>query len=540
MKAYEVARDIVEGSTEEGIVVETMRIDLCEMIQEELQERGFFYSDWQIATFMTSLQTKGFLIISGISGTGKTKLVQHYAAMLPTPRPVPTVTETQMAVTVQPYMRTYGRFIVPKRILQIVEPSLPSESHDVTLFFGGKSQPCRLYHYPGSVGVRGLLLRGEARRWFVERFEDGDHFVLEPVMGSDQEFEGFRVTPEDEWSSESQPESAVELSNHLFLSVRPDWRDSKALLGYFNPLTETYAWTPFLRFLERAVRSYAAVDGLAWFVVLDEMNLAHVEYYFADMLSVMESGRDAEGWTREALVIVYPETAEGDVPPRELRLPPNLYVVGTVNIDETTHAFSPKVLDRAFSIELVDVDFSDYPPTATGDAPEMSDAERQALLTAFTRNGRFPRIDKAEIVGYVAEHPEVRDRLQALNKQLHRETLHFGYRVFDEIVTFLAVAEENGMFDGLGENAAFDAAVLMKVLPKFHGSRGKLQRPLEALLAWCLNPDEPQPIVPLPQPGAEADSLAAFRTLPYVLPKTAERVLRMLAELQQDGFTAFG
>jgi 5-methylcytosine-specific restriction endonuclease McrBC GTP-binding regulatory subunit McrB len=332
------------------------------------------------------------------------------------------------------------------------------------------------------------------------------------------------------------PEPSTITDNHLFLSVRPDWRDSKALLGYYNPLTESYAWTPFLRFLERAARSYEQRDGLAWFVVLDEMNLAHVEYYFADLLSVMESGRDEEGWTREALTLVYPETAEGGLPAREMRLPPNLYVVGTVNIDETTHAFSPKVLDRAFSIELVDVDFSDYPPATSGEATELADAERQALLRAFTRNGRFPRIDKAEIAAYVAEHPEVRDRLQALNMTLRQDNLHFGYRVFDEIVTFLAVAEENGMFDDLGDNAAFDAAVLMKVLPKFHGSRGKLQRPLEAVLAWCADPDQPQAAT---APSVELATLAVL-IADYALPKTAERVQRMLAELQTDGFTAFG
>jgi 5-methylcytosine-specific restriction endonuclease McrBC GTP-binding regulatory subunit McrB len=329
-------------------------------------------------------------------------------------------------------------------------------------------------------------------------------------------------------------------SRDLFLSVRPDWRDSKALLGYYNPLTEAYEWTPFLRFLERASRSYRDGDGLAWFVILDEMNLAHVEYYFADLLSVMESGRDDDGWTREALTFVYPETAEGDVPPREMTLPPNLYVVGTVNIDETTHAFSPKVLDRAFSIELVDVDFSAYPPEPAGDGPFLSDAERQALLAAFTRDGRFPRIDKAEIAAHVADHPEVRDRLQTLNVLLQRDNLHFGYRVFDEIVTFLAVADENGMFDDLGDNAAFDAAVLMKVLPKFHGSRGKLDRPLRSVLAWCLAPDDPQPILPVAPATADADPLAPLQSLSYVLPRTANRVLRMLAELQTDGFTAFG
>lgn len=92
-----------------------------------------------------------------------------------------------------------------------------------------------------------------------------------------------------------------------------------------------------------------------YFVVLDEMNLARVEYYLADVLSVLESGRREDGFTRGE---IYLHGQPGDVrtsdvlrvPPR-LRLPPNLYFVGTVNVDETTFAFSPKVRDRAFTME---------------------------------------------------------------------------------------------------------------------------------------------------------------------------------------------
>jgi hypothetical protein len=243
----------------------------------------------------------------------------------------------------------------------------------------------------------------------------------------------------------------------------------------------------------------------------------------------------ASGQPCEPLRLAWPETAEGELPPRELRLPPNLYIVGTVNIDETTHAFSPKVLDRAFSIELVDVDFSDYPLRPAEDA-SLTDAERQALLRAFTRDGRFHGIDKREIAEYVARHPAVREQMQALNTLLQPYTLHVGYRVFDEIVTFLARAGENGMFQGLeGEQPAFDAAVLMKVLPKFHGSRSRLDAPLRAVLAWCLDPRAPNP-AGLPMP----DSSAPLRDLPYTLPQTARRVLRMLDELETTGFTAFG
>ena len=100
----------------------------------------------------------------------------------------------------------------------------------------------------------------------------------------------------------------AEGANHLFVTVRPDWRDSKSLLGYYNPLTGTYEWTPFLRFLLRAEQNHKSKDKLAWFVILDEMNLAHVEYYFADLLSVLESGRDEDGWTREPLRWVIPMT----------------------------------------------------------------------------------------------------------------------------------------------------------------------------------------------------------------------------------------
>ena len=71
--------------------------------------------------------------------------------------------------------------------------------------------------------------------------------------------------------------------------VRPDWRDSTSLLGYYNPLTQTYEWTDFLTFLIQARDNYTGLpeDRIAWFVILDEMNLAHVEYYFADLLSVL-------------------------------------------------------------------------------------------------------------------------------------------------------------------------------------------------------------------------------------------------------------
>lgn len=472
------------------------------------------------AAFFTALQTKGFVILSGISGTGKTKLAQQFAGSLPQSRIAePAERDDVIAFTAQPYMVKYGLFALPKTATRLFEPPALGESKEIRLTFDGQSQSCVLSQQAEESRPLRLFLRGSARRWFRSNVTPGEALILEPELDSDQYLLGFRLAKA---SQLPQAPAAEQQSTPiwLFISVRPDWRDGKSLLGYYNPLTQTYEWTPFLRFLTRAVQSYRSGDGLAWFVILDEMNLARVEYYFAELLSVLESGRDEAGWTREPLRLGFPEEAEGDLPPRELRLPSNLYVVGTVNADETTHAFSPKVLDRAFSLELSEVDFSDYPPRPDPDAAPLSDEDRQALLRAFTRGGRFARIDKAAVAAYVGRRPEVRAALQALNAALRPHNLHFGYRVFDEIVAFLDAAEENGMFAEIGGGgAAFDAAVLMKVLPKFHGSRGKLEAPLEAVLAWCEQPGEG---------GAPR------------CPRTAERIRRMLRELETDGFTAFG
>lgn len=336
--------------------------------------------------------------------------------------------------------------------------------------------------------------------------------------------------------------------NPLFLSVRPDWRDSTSLLGYYNPLTQTYEWTEFLRFLIRAQESYKAKDGLAWFVILDEMNLAHVEYYFADLLSVIESGRDDEGWTREPLRLTYPDTLDDEVPPHELKLPPNLYIIGTVNMDETTHAFSPKVLDRAFTIELADVDFTSYPIAGIGsDAESLTDDEKSGLLRAFTRfdpdtdKSRFALIDKGEIGVVVAEHPRIRTDLQALNGLLQPHRMHFGFWVFDEICQYLHNNDLNRM---MPFEDAFDQAVFMKVLPKFTGSRARLQSPLHGVLTWAVHPastsreDVSAAIVRINAfyAGTAVEAWPAKPAFPVV----AERVRDMLVALERDGFVSFG
>jgi hypothetical protein len=172
----------------------------------------------------------------------------------------------------------------------------------------------------------------------------------------------------------------------------------------------------------------AAVDlRRPYIVVLDEMNLSHPEQYMAPLLSAMETG-DA--------VQLHTEGEIFDGIPREIRYPRNLVLIGTVNMDETTHGLSDKVLDRAFVHEFWDIDLAAYP-----------------------RWGKR-KIDPPN-------EDRTKDILTSLIKGLSPARLHFGWRVVDDILDFLSRAEESGGV--LSFESALDAVINAKVLPKLRG-----------------------------------------------------------------------
>jgi len=143
-----------------------------------------------------------------------------------------------------------------------------------------------------------------------------------------------------------------------FVSVRPDWMDNKGLLGYYNMLDEKYHATPVLELLLDA----ADDPDRPYFVILDEMNLAKVEHYFSDFLSVMESRThdNLAGETIRLHPLEMAETHDGRIVPGDIPVPANVFFAGTVNVDESTYMFSPKVLDRANVIEFNEVDLDGY------------------------------------------------------------------------------------------------------------------------------------------------------------------------------------
>lgn len=250
-------------------------------------------------------------------------------------------------------------------------------------------------------------------------------------------------------------------------AVLPDWTDPTGLLGFVNPLANppAYQETETLRFLMAA----DSQRDQPFFLCLDEMNLARVEHYFAPFLSAME-GRS----TRLSI------HAAGDVVenvPTTIPWPRNLVIVGTVNMDETTHPFSDKVLDRAFTFEFWDVDLPGW--------------RKRALA-----KGAAP-----ELVGRVG------DALEALYAALYPARRHFGYRACDEVLAFCQA------FAGPDPAVALDAAVLAKVLPKIRGDDGgALPKALEEARAVC-----------------SAHALKA----------SADRLARMVEQLRAQGVVRF-
>jgi len=316
--------------------------DRLESIVDFVEARGFIFSPWQIAAYVTAVRTKPFVILAGISGTGKTKL----------PRLVAEATKAEIEI----------------------------------------------------------------------------------------------------------------------IPVHPDWTDGSELIGY-ERITGDFVPGRLLRFAKRAQEAPAQ----QFFALLDEMNVARVEHYLADVLShIEEREKHADGFRSRPLA----PQATGDW--NSVCLPSNLCIVGSVNMDETTHGFSRKVLDRSFVIEFSDVDLGrvggDSMDTATPAEWKASDWTQRWLT--------------------LAEHPErksdvvtdVIGTLETINDALSVAQLQVGYRVRDEIALFRLNARDcEPVFRGFGATPIdpLDLAVTMKILPRIQGGGTAIQDVLDRLSEWA-------------------------------------------------------
>ena len=256
------------------------------------------------------------------------------------------------------------------------------------------------------------------------------------------------------------------INNTLLIPVGADWTDNTKILGYFNPLANDgkgeYVKSEILSFLELAKEN----PSIPFFLILDEMNLSHVERYFSDFLSAMESGEPI-------LLYKKPEDCECVVP-EKITLPENLFVTGTVNIDETTYMFSPKVLDRAnvieFKPEMKDV-LDNLISGASSDEQKTAEsgvAEGFMELANKIRNGDVPDELKNEL-------EKIKPVLESIYKILEKSGFEFAYRTAKEIrlyaIASYETCEDKSQFN---INPVIDQQIVQKILPKIHGNKKQI------------------------------------------------------------------
>lgn len=257
--------------------------------------------------------------------------------------------------------------------------------------------------------------------------------------------------------------------NCLLLQVRPNWHDSTDLLGYRNAMDgNRHQKTALVEFLFKAMH----YRETPFFLCLDEMNLAPVEQYFAEFLSAMESKEpvplndiSAEEENLVELGCKWVDARE-ELARRGFAIPGNLFIVGTVNMDETTNQFSRKVLDRAFTIEMTDVDFRNFGKV---EEPGYGDTVEEEWIQALL-GGRSEVVRELD-----GEDTAEGAALVRVQKALEETAFAIAYRFASEYTllkrAIRAFDRENRM--GLD---ALDQAVLMKILPRVAGEREYIER----------------------------------------------------------------
>lgn len=302
-------------------------------------------------------------------------------------------------------------------------------------------------------------------------------------------------------------------SQYRIIPVGADWTNREPLLGYPNALQPEDYVKPDSGILDLIIQANNQPE-LPHFLILDEMNLSHVERYFADFLSVMESGEEIPLQSGEI----------GNEVPAKLKVPSNLFIIGTVNIDETTNMFSPKVLDRANTIEF----------RVTKD--EMKDFLgniREINMDALTGKGAGMAksfLDMAANKDLIKDET-INDALVQFFGELKKTGAEFGYRSATEI---LRLIHQLTVLDaGLSKEQKIDIAIMQKLLPKLHGSRRKLCPVLETLGSFCIDGDVK--IVKDVFEQADFD----FNGTNVLYPLSLEKISRMYRGAIDNGFASF-
>ena len=304
-------------------------------------------------------------------------------------------------------------------------------------------------------------------------------------------------------------------SQYKIVPVGSDWTNREPLLGYSNGLNPNEYILPDSGALSLIIEAAKEKNQhKPYFLILDEMNLSHVERYFADFLSIMES---------DDKIMLYSGTQrtspDGTEIPSNVFWAKNLFVIGTVNIDETTYMFSPKVLDRANTIEFrIDKNniksFFAQPSKINLSVLEGKGA---SMTQHFLELAADNQIDQND--AYTEIFVKFFNELKKIGAE-------FGYRT---AVEMLLLVKKLNAIEVFTNEESIDIAIMQKLLPKLHGSRSKISKVLDALILLCLKIGQTFSIT-------KSEDIDPKDTL---YPITFEKLVRMYRNALDNGFTSY-
>ena len=376
--------------------------------------------------------------------------------------------------------------------------------------------------------------------------------------------------------------------NYCMIEVKPNWHDSTELLGYYSRLGSKpgYQFTKFVKFLVKAKMH----PNVPFFVCLDEMNLAPVEQYFAEILSILETRKvvigedgnktikteaiiDAEHFKalgkiggfapnftdRDIYMKLYDIDTESDIDEavgkrtdlttEGLTLPDNVVIIGTVNMDDTTHQFSRKVIDRAMTIEMNGGNLR----TMFGGSKNLEylpDEKQKEWQNAFIR--RYVTADEV-LEAHSDEAEELMDklpsRLEEINKALKGTPFEVSYRVLNELTIMVGVMLDEGMDldDAIAQSV--NNILLMKILPRIEGDaemfalsreyKTKVGVTYDNRLEWLKNiaPDIKEPLTDAESDNNDTEEKA--EAVKEHQPTAKDKIQEMIDRLNNQEFTRF-
>jgi hypothetical protein len=541
----------------------------ADYLYDQYSAAGFIFTKDVISDYCLSLYTKPFVIISGISGTGKSKMAQLFQPFISDTASESGRSQANIASnTIQQYitltvtdgiMNGDGRGNFRQEdltlLLSVNEYNDYKREREELQEKGTTDNFKQLYWITlvddnrGEYKIQFYVQRAQSpliRVRFKSKHGTDQPYDLQPYLKrnykvddvirlmkvDEKRFKIIKVIDEEVIKTEHSLKTRTFDNNICFIPVKSDWTDPSGIMGFYNIIEKSYHIGPLLKHLLYANEN----PDVPFFVILDEMNLSKIEYYLSDVLSVLETrlpGKDANQVISKEKIMLHSASSSDDyidtddeyfdTIPAKVSIPTNFYITGTINIDETTYMPSPKVLDRANVIEFNAVELDRY-------FNNVDTVDSSTFILTKVPDFSKPILPSQRLSASLPE--TVKNKIMNINKILKKYNIHFGYRIAGEISLYIFHAMEYIANSDIVLNKAIDFQIIQKILPRINGNQAKIEKAIIEL--FCLLTGEMIDV-----DDYDLSKIANYDVAMSSYPLTVCKIKSILTKLSVYGFASF-